>query len=82
MVTVGIEEGEQPSYLEAGAYMERLLELTFVLGIEAQKELFKSVRFGELIVQITGNYHTRCLLPAGQRHRSWPVLRMVSGPAA
>lgn len=37
--------------------MERLLELTFVLGIEAQKELFKSVRFGELIVQITDNYH-------------------------
>lgn len=62
--------------------MERLLELTFVLGIEAQKELFKSVRFGELIVQITDNYHTRCLLPAGQRRRSWPVLRMVSGPAA
>lgn len=62
--------------------MERLLELTFVLGIEVQKELFKSVRFGQLIVRITDNYHERCLLPDGQRRRSWPVLRMVSGPAA
>lgn len=62
--------------------MERLLELTFVLSIKVQKELFKSVRFGQLVVRITDSYHERCLLPAGQRCRSWPVLRMVSGPAA
>lgn len=43
--------------------MERLLEMTFVLGIEVQKELFKSVRFEELIVRITDNYYERCLSP-------------------
>lgn len=43
--------------------MERLLKLTFVLSIEVQKELFKSVMFGQLVVRITDSYHERCLLP-------------------
>lgn len=35
--------------------MGRLLEMTFELGIEVQKEFFRSVRFGEFVVRITDN---------------------------
>lgn len=62
--------------------MGRLPEMTVELGIEVQKELCRSVRFGGFIVKITDNYQARCLFQAGQRHRNRPVPRMASGPAA
>lgn len=59
----------------------RLLEMTSELLREGQKRLVRSVRFGEPIARITDKYQARCSFQAGHRHRSWPVLRMVSGPA-
>lgn len=40
--------------------MGRLLEMTLELGIEVQKELFRSVRFEESNVRIADNYQARC----------------------
>lgn len=62
---------------------QRLLEMTFELGIERQKGLCGSLRFGESNITITTNNHqARHLLQDGQRHRCENVLRTLSGPAA
>lgn len=57
--------------------MGRLLEVTFELGIEEQKGLFRSLRSRESIIRITTDaHHARHSFHAGQRHRCWRVPRM------